>query len=314
MPQKLLITGASGFLGWHLCQEAVRQGWQVYGTYHQHPTQMAGTTLCKVDLTDLAAMKDAIAHIQPDAVIHAAAQARPNQCELEPELAYQINVTASLALAELCNQGLERKPVAGKAKVNNNENGKGSIPFVFISSNQVFDGTEAPYREDDPVSPINVYGEQKVAAEEGILARHTAPVICRMPLMFGVAPTALSFLQGFLQRLAVGEPLKLFTDEFRTPLSGTDAAKGILLALQAGKSRLHLGGAERLSRYEFGQILASVLGIDESNLMSCRQQDVPMAAARAPDLTMDCSQAQALGYAPTKVRSALMDLNIGVCN
>ncbi|MEB3233774.1 MAG: NAD(P)-dependent oxidoreductase [Leptolyngbyaceae bacterium] len=291
MSKKILITGASGFLGWSLCQAARAQGWTVQGTYHRHLVTMAGIRLHRVDLTDFAALQEAIAPIQPDAVIHAAAQARPNQCELEPELAHRINVEATLNLAAWCSDR--------------------AIPFSFISTNQVFDGTQAPYRETDPVSPINQYGEQKVAAEQGVLQRHPTALICRMPLMFGVAPTAPSFLQGFLQRLAKGEPLKLFTDEFRTPLSGADAAQGILLALGKTTGCLHLGGAERLSRYEFGQILATVMGWDESRLTACRQADVPMAAARAADLTMDSHRARALGYSPTAVKTALMAMNLG---
>lgn len=291
MSKKILITGASGFLGWYLCQAARTQGWTVQGTYHRHSVTITGIRLHRVDLTDFAALQEAIAPIQPDAVIHAAAQARPNQCELEPELAHRINVEATLNLAAWCSDR--------------------AIPFSFISTNQVFDGTQAPYRETDPVSPINQYGEQKVAAEQGVLQRHPTALICRMPLMFGVAPTAPSFLQGFLQRLAKGEPLKLFTDEFRTPLSGADAAQGILLALGKTTGCLHLGGAERLSRYEFGQILATVMGWDESCLTACRQADVPMAAARAADLTMDSHRARALGYSPTAVKTALMAMNLG---
>ncbi|MGK7891424.1 MAG: NAD(P)-dependent oxidoreductase [Leptolyngbyaceae cyanobacterium] len=288
--RRVFITGASGFLGWHLCQAAHNQGWSVYGTYHHHSVAMAGATLHPVDLTNFVAQKEAIAHLQPDAVIHAAAQARPNQCEVDPASARQINVTASLNLAGLCRDR--------------------GIPLVFISTNQVFDGTQAPYRENDPVAPINQYGEQKVAAEQGVLQRHPTALVCRMALMFGVSPTAPSFLQGFLQRLANGESLNLFTDEFRTPLSGMDAAQGILLALGKTEGYLHLGGTERLSRYEFGQILASVLGIAATRLTACRQAEVPMAAARAADLTMDISRAKALGYAPTRVRDALMRLNL----
>ena len=299
----VLITGASGFLGWYLCQEAQRQGWTVHGTAYRHPIQMPGVTMHRLDLTDFDALRTVMTQVHPDAVIHTAAQARPNLCETEPEAAYHINVTASLNLAGLCSDRTGDKgndAVAGRGP---------SIPCVFISTNQVFDGTQALYREDDPVSPINVYGEQKVAAEEGMLARHPGTIICRMPLMFGAAP-APSFLQGFLQRLAQGEPLKLFTDEFRTPVNGTDAAKGILLSLDKGEGRVHLGGAQRLSRYEFGQILVDTLGIDASQITACRQADMKMAAARAPDLAMDSSRAFQLGYAPETVQVALERLAV----
>ncbi|NET10476.1 MAG: SDR family oxidoreductase [Merismopedia sp. SIO2A8] len=297
MSKTLLITGASGFLGWYVCQEAQRQGWAVHGTYHTHPIQLPDVTVHQLDLRHLDAVQDAIAHIAPDAVIHAAAQARPNRCEIDPDAAYQSNVIASIHLAE----------TLGRSR-------PGGIPCVFVSSNQVFDGRHAPYNETDAVCPINVYGHQKVTAEQEVLARNPAALVCRMPLMFGSAPTAPSFLQGFLQRLDQGEPLNLFMDEFRTPLSGMDAAKGLLLAINTmvGKTErlLHLGGPERLSRYEFGQILVAVLGLNESRITACCQTDLQMAAARAPDLTMDSRRAIALGFTPMSVRSALEQLKL----
>ncbi|MEM9216129.1 MAG: SDR family oxidoreductase [Cyanobacteria bacterium P01_F01_bin.150] len=316
-PKTLMITGASGFLGWYLCQEAYRQGWQVYGLYHSHSYPIPDVTMVQVDLTDFEAINGAIAHIQPNAIIHAAAQARPNLCETDPDAAYKINVEASLDLAGLCGDGIQKDGFSAP------------IPCVFISTNQVFDGTKAPYRETDPVSPINIYGEQKVAAEEGMLSRSSQMLVCRMPLLFGHAPTAPSFLQGFLERIQRGERLNLFTDEFRTPLLGADAAKGILLAMDAFMQqasaqakplpqlkhrRLHLGGAERLSRYEFGQILMEILGkslgTDVSCINACRQADVKMAAARASDLSMDSSYAVQLGYQPMSVRDALQTLDL----
>ena len=134
-----------------------------------------------------------------------------------------------------------------------------SIPYVFTSTDLVFDGLNPPYKETDPVSPVNLYGEQKVMAERGILVRYPVAAICRMPLMFGVAtPPATSFMQPFMQTLREGKELSLFTDEFRTPVSGKTAAQGLLLAL-AISGIIHLGGKERVSRYDFGRLLIEVL-------------------------------------------------------
>ena len=286
----ILITGASGFLGWHLCREAQRQGWCVHGTCYRHPVQMPGVVFHAVNLTDAQATQDMLDLVKPNAVIHCAARARPNDCQVDPAGAYSINVTAAVNLAMLC--------------------GDRAIAYVFISTEQVFDGLNAPYLESDPVTPINIYGQQKVAAEEGILARHPTALICRMPLLFGTAPTAPSFLQGFLQRLRRGERLTLFVDEFRTPVSGFDAAQGILLGLNQAQGILHLGGRERISRYEFGQKLISIVAMDESMIHPCHQAESKMDAPRAPDLTMDSTRAFGMGYAPDSVMAALKQLNL----
>lgn len=75
--KKLLITGASGFLGWHLCQQAQTE-WEVYGTYYSHALDIANIKLVKVNLTDFTELKQIFREIQPDAVIHTAAQSQPN--------------------------------------------------------------------------------------------------------------------------------------------------------------------------------------------------------------------------------------------
>jgi dTDP-4-dehydrorhamnose reductase len=172
----------------------------------------------------------------------------------------------------------------------------------------VFDGHHAPYRETDPVAPINLYGEHKVMAEAGMRSRCPQTTICRLPLMYGTSPYAPSFLQGFLQKLQAGEPLQLFTDEFRTPASGLSVARGILLALGSGVEYLHLGGPERLSRYAFGQLLVEILGLPETLLQPCLQADVHMPAARPGDVALDSTLAFGLGYHPSAIKPELEEI------
>ncbi|MBD2461736.1 NAD(P)-dependent oxidoreductase [Oscillatoria sp. FACHB-1407] len=282
--KKLLVTGASGFLGWNVCQ-AAQANWQVYGTYATHPVTISGVTTLKVDLTDYRALQELFQSLQPDAVIHLAAQSSPNVCQTQPEAAYAINVTASANLAGL--------------------SGDRAIPCVFTSSDLVFDGRNAPYTETDPVCPISHYGEQKVLAEQEMRSRHPGVAVCRMPLMFGYAPNAVSFLQPFLQTMRSGKPLSLFVDEVRTPVSGRDAAQGLLLALEQVQGYLHLGGCDRLSRYEFGRHMVEVLELTEANISACRQADVPMPAPRPADVSLDSSKAFELGYNPGSIREEL---------
>lgn len=283
--KKLLVTGASGFLGWHVCQLA-QQEWEVYGTYSSHAIEIPGINLLKIDLQDFEQLKRIFKEVQPTAVIHTAAQSNPNYCQLHHEESYSINVTASCNIAGLCADD--------------------AIVCAFTSTDLVFNGLNAPYRETDAVCPVNIYGEQKVMAEQGMLERYPNTAICRMPLMFGIAtPTAKSFMQQFIQTLREGKELSLFIDEFRTPASGTTAAQGLLLALEKVQGRIHLGGKERLSRYKFGQLLVEVLGLPEAGLKACKQEDVKMAAPRPTDVSLDSSKAFALGYGPLSLREEL---------
>lgn len=285
---KLLITGVSGFLGWHVAQLA-RAEWEVYGIGRSRSINLPSVTSLQLDLTDFQALKTLFQTLQPDAVIHLAAQSRANLCQTQPQESYQLNVTASCNLAGLC------------ADV--------AIPCAFTSTDLVFDGLHAPYREDAAVAPVNCYGEQKVLAERGMLARNPGVAVCRMPLLFGDAPPgASSFLQPFIQTLRDEQELRLFVDEFRTPVSGATAARGLLLALSQVQGVIHLGGKERISRYEFGRLMVEALDLPARGLRACRQQDVPMAAARPPDVSLDSSKAFALGYEPRSLKSELMAL------
>jgi dTDP-4-dehydrorhamnose reductase len=286
--KKLLITGASGFLGWHLCQIA-KQEWEVYGTYFSHSLEIPGIKMLKVDLVDFQELKQIFDAVQPAAVIHTAAISQPNFCQTHPDESHAINVTASCNIAGLCADS--------------------SISCAFTSTDLVFDGLNAPYRETDPVCPVNIYGEQKVMAEEGMLKRYPMTAICRMPLMFGnETPTATSFIQPFIQTLKQGKELNLFIDEFRTPVSGKTAAKGLLLALEKVNGLIHLGGKERISRYDFGRLLVEVFQLAPDGLKGCQQKDVKMAAPRPSDVSLDSSKAFSLGYQPLSLREELQDL------
>jgi hypothetical protein len=155
--------------------------------------------------------------------------------------------------------------------------------------------------------------EQKIQAEMGMLAYYPKTTIARMPLMFGNAtPCASSFMQTFLQTLQEGKNLSLFYDEYRTPISANTAVQGLFLALDKVEGIIHLGGKERISRYQFGLKMAEVFGLDTSLVQSCSQADIPMAAPRPADVSLDSSQAFALGYQPLSIQEELENLRYTV--
>ena len=289
MKKKLLVTGASGFLGWNLCQQA-QANWEVYGTYFSHEVKIPGVTLYQTDLKDFAALKGLFKEINPDAVIHTAAASKPNFCQTNPNESFAINVTAAVNIARLC--------------------GERNIPCAFTSTDLVFDGKNPFYTESDPVCPINYYGEHKAIAEQKMAEIYPAIAICRMPLMFGApSPMSLGFLQGMISNLQAGKEINLFTDEFRTPTSATAASQGLLLAVaKQVQGILHLGGKERISRYDFGLLLADILQLPQDLIKPGKQADVVMVASRSPDTSLDSSKAFALGYQPLSLREELTNL------
>ena len=287
--KKLLVTGASGFLGWNLCQYA-QKDWEVYGTYFSHKVEIAGATLDKTDLRDFSALDSLFNQVNPDAVIHTAAASKPNFCQTHREASYAINVAVGVNIARLC--------------------GERQLPCAFTSTDLVFDGRNAPYKESDPVCPNNYYGEHKAIAEIKMSEIYPAIALCRMPLMFGApSPVSGSILQGMVANLKAGKELKLFVDEFRTPTSAKAASQGLLMAIQQRvRGILHLGGKERISRYDFGLLLADVMHLPTDSIAPGKQADVSMAAPRSPDTSLDSSKAFALGYKPLSLKEELRQI------
>ncbi len=98
---KLLITGASGNLGYWICRLAMKS-WAVTGVHWQHDLKMDGVRSAQADLTDAEAVDHLLNAIEPQAIIHAAADSQPARCETHPEATRRVNVDVPKKLAALC--------------------------------------------------------------------------------------------------------------------------------------------------------------------------------------------------------------------
>ena len=272
---KLLITGAGGFLGSAVCRAASAL-WQVYGVVFSHSADLDPHAVFRADLTREKEVNRVMDAVLPHVVIHTAAMADPNTCQANPAQSGKTNVDAAVFIAKWCADH--------------------GIPMVFTSSDLVFDGQHAPYRESDPVNPVNLYGEQKARAETEILKIHPEAAVCRMSLMFGDKPSPRYQPPAIV--LKQGQKIRLFVDEVRTPLDVYTAAEGLLLALEKTSGLLHLGGAERITRYQFGRLLADVLNIGADAIVPCFQKDIPMAAPRPVDVSLNIDIARGVGFQP----------------
>ena len=284
----LLITGISGFLGRHFTEQSM-EGRRILGWRHRQEIAWPGLRTEAVDLTDTERLPGLLQKQQPGAVLHLAAASNPNFCEENPDLTHRINVAATLQLARYCaDRGL---------------------PFLFASTDLVFDGEGAPYAVTDRPSPISVYGRQKAEAEEGVLAVHPGACIARLPLMYG---RGANFLPAWIEKGRRGEPIPAFTDEYRSPAPAADVARGLLLLLEKRvKGIWHLGGPERVSRYEFGLQMAEVFGFPQTLILPGRRADVSMPAPRPADVSLDSRESYTLGYRPPGVRRGLEKVRDG---
>lgn len=275
--KKLLLTGASGFLGRYILRH-VQGDWNICGLYHSRFPEYPGG-FHQVDLTHKNAVEAIFRAIRPDIVIHTAALSKAALCEQNPAFSRQINVEVPRRFARCC------------AETN--------TPLIFTSTDLVFDGKNPPYRENDPPNPLSQYGLQKAEAEQVIMNEYSHATICRMPLMYGNAPYTNNFFLDWMHCLKNGILLKAFTDEYRTPVHAVDAVRGLFLLLEKEKTGIwHLGGKASISRYNFAMQMVEVFGFAQANVQPLTQAELNLNAPRPADVSMDSSRAFELGYAP----------------
>ena len=257
------ITGAGGLIGNYLVQTAPQfaPGWQV-----------VGLTRADLDLLDVAAVRNRYRVAVPDLIIHCAALSQSPACQKNPALARRLNVEVTTWLAELA----------------------AAIPFIFFSTDLVFDGRTGNYDESAAVNPLSVYAETKVAAEKIVLAnpRHT---VIRTSLNGGISPTGdRGFNEQLRRAFAEGQALNLFTDEFRNPLPAVVTAQAVWkLAAQNRPGLYHLAGREKLSRWEMGRLVAARWPELNPKLVAGSLKDYS-GAPRSPDTSLNCAKIQNL--------------------
>jgi dTDP-4-dehydrorhamnose reductase len=207
---------------------------------------------------------------RPDLVIHCAALSKSAACDKEPELARKVNVDLT---RQLCVFAADSR-------------------LIFFSTDLVFDGSKGNYSEGDALNPLTVYGRTKAEAEKIVLTnpRHT---VIRLALSAGISPTQdRGFNEEIHNAWRRGETLNLFTDEFRTPIPAAVTARALWeLAQRGARGLFHLGGAERLSRWQIGELLAARWKDVEPKMKPGSVRDYK-GPPRSPDTSMNCEKVQ----------------------
>jgi len=287
----ILITGSSGFIGGRIAahlQSAAGGGHSLIKLSRKMSFSMpvmgsaagkkaAPTHSLAVDLADKRLLTAALESLassgaRPTAIVHCAAMPDLNSCQQNPELARKVNDEATGVLA-------------GFARNN-------TLAMIYLSTDTVFDGStpgSGPgglYTETDSPNPINIYGQTKLAGERHVAGLGPLGVSLRIALCYGrslgggagdlqmvgrsASEKLLSAARASADGLGAGGSarFKLFNDEYRTPVCVADVCNAVAeLLVRRDASLIHLGGPERVSRYEFGCALVDLAGIDRSVLM-----------------------------------------------
>lgn len=212
-----LVLGTSGLVGSHVFA-ALRALGEVTGTYRSEGRE----GLAALDITDRHAVIEFVTALRPQVIECAAAEPFVEGCERDPRGTREVNVTAV-------------GHVAASAK-------RVEAVLVYLSSDYVFDGTAAPYSEDDPTSPINEYGRQKVEAERIVAAREPS-LICRTSGVFGWEKRRKNFACQVIDRLRMGRELLVADDQILCPTFAPDLAHALVsLITRRAQGVVHVAG------------------------------------------------------------------------
>ena len=189
---KVLVTGATGQLGWDVVKELKKRN-----------IECCGTGSKELDITDQKAVMRFIKDYRPNVVIHCAAYTAVDKAEEEPEKCRNVNVNGTAYIAEAC------KTVDAK--------------MVYISTDYVFgDDGDKPHEVDDPVHPLNVYGQTKWEGEEAVRRTLQKYFIVRISWVFGEHGN--NFVKTMLRLGQTHKEISVVADQFGAPTYTADLA------------------------------------------------------------------------------------------
>jgi len=272
---RILITGADGRLGSALAERLA-----------PHHTLML-TDQHNLDITDPSAVREQFADHTPDLVLHCAAMTAVDECARHPEKANAIN-----------GYGTKHIVLACQAQ---------HIPMVYVSTNEVFDGTYTGFvHEYAPQNPINAYGYSKWMGEQIVRDHLSQFYIVRTSWLF--AHGGRNFVQAIAQRAKDGHPMKVVINEVATPTYTDDLADGIVRLIATEQYGIyHLVNEGRASRWQFAREILNLMGMQDTPIEKITAAEYPRPSSPPEYSVLANTAAKALGITLRPWQAALQD-------
>jgi dTDP-4-dehydrorhamnose reductase len=278
----IAVTGASGLLGRPLMTllEDDRR-YRVRGA----ALSRAGGALDRLDLTDRNAVDSWLDETKPTALVHLAAERRPDVYAKNPEAADRLNINSTQALAAACASR--------------------HVPLLFLSTNYVFDGTAPPYHPSDKPHPLNDYGKSKLAGEKSVIKASSRHRLLRIPMLYGPSEHLEESSVTIIARafLNTDGPVSLDVRQTRYPAYTPDVSAAILGMLPglidgslAGPA-LHFCPAESFTKRDMGEIMAPFVGANPGRAVP--DDRPPSGAPRPHNVGLACPYLEELGLLKT---------------
>lgn len=290
--KRILITGSNGLLGQKLVELlagipsvypiATSRGQNRLPGFH-------GYEYYEMDITNRKQVDAVIKIAKPDIIIHTAAMTNVDQCELEKEECWKLNVTAVEYLVDACIQN--------------------NVFLVHVSTDFIFDGTAGPYTEKDAPNPVSFYGWSKYAAEKIVANFKLKWAIARTVLVYGIAHdmSRSNIILWVKKSLEAGTPIQVVTDQFRTPTLAEDLAMGCyLIADKQAEGIFNISGKDFFTPYEMAMATADFFELDSSLISPTDALSFTQPARRPPRTGFDLTKSRnVLGYEPHTFREGI---------
>jgi len=246
----------------------------------------------KIDLLNEMELKILFQEFKPEIVIHTAAITNPVPRENQSAKDYfDLNVTATKNIALLCE--------FYKAKL------------IYISTDLVYAGYRGSFlNEDAKLIPASLYAETKLVGESKVKEFTDNYLIVRTALLYGFglnhSRTHFHFIYNELRN---NKPVKLLTDQFRTPISLIDASRIIyeLAEIDLKGEIINLGGIERVSRYELGEMLCSIAGFDKNLLKKITMDEIPNYP-KVEDVSLNIDKLRSMRITPKSIEESIEEI------
>jgi len=286
MRKKILITGSNGLLGQKLARLLVHNAEVEIVASSRGKNKLSQLMpelhFVSLDVTNEQQVDQVIQSEKPTHVIHTAAMTNVDECELNPEACWQLNVSAVQHLVNAC--------------------GKNNCHFIHLSTDFIFDGAAGPYRETDKPNPVSYYGKSKLAAEELVQRSSGNWAILRTVLVYGVAHDygRTNIVLWVKNSLEGKKTIQVVSDQFRTPTLVEDLAVGCWLAVAHNAQGIyHISGKEGLTPYEMALQVADYFQLDKTYIKKVDASTFTQPAKRPPRTGFDISKAEKdLGFTP----------------
>lgn len=288
---KILITGGSGLLGQYL-NLTLSEKHDLLTLYNTHSGNCNDFNSRQIDLTNSTYLTEIINDFKPGLVIHAAAVSTPAQIKkLTAKYVYDINVNATQKIAGLCE--------------------KNNARMFYLSTDLVYAGYRGSMlKEDAKLIPVSLYAETKLMGEIKIQQTTGNFIILRTALLYGFGLNHSRCHFHFMyNELKKGKPVKLFTDQFRTPLSLKEAARIIsrLTDLDINNEIINFGGKERVSRFELGERLCEAAKFDKSLLIPIKMKDKPEVPG-VEDVSLNTDKLRSFGINQLSIEESISEI------